>query len=93
MIRPVEGKGHGLVATKTIKAGEVVACELPAVHWVYASWASSACAWCVSYRIVSPAAGLNHSEALCAMALCVLCKTGPSESLRLQPSVLAAPPL
>jgi hypothetical protein len=47
VIRPVPGKGRGLVCTRAVKAGEVVVGELPAVHWVYASWRASACAWCM----------------------------------------------
>jgi len=33
VIKPVPGKGRGLVCTRPIKAGEVVVGELPAVQW------------------------------------------------------------
>jgi hypothetical protein len=33
VIKPVPGKGRGLVCTRQIKAGELVLGELPAVHW------------------------------------------------------------
>ena len=33
VIKPVPGKGRGLVCTRQIKAGELVVGELPAVHW------------------------------------------------------------
>ena len=33
VIKPVPGKGRGLVCTRPIKAGEVVVGEPPAVHW------------------------------------------------------------
>ena len=47
VIKEVPGKGRALVSTRPIKAGEVVVGELPAVHWVYASWREQACGWCM----------------------------------------------
>ena len=47
VIKLVPGKGRGLVTTRAVRAGEMVAAELPAVHWVYASWRRSVCAWCL----------------------------------------------
>jgi hypothetical protein len=47
VIKELPGKGRALVSTRPIKAGEVVVGELPAVHWVYASWRTRACGWCM----------------------------------------------